>query len=149
MKVLTETPAAPVLIPSGLQLKLPQGIVGFPEHKKGEVVHIEEQLPFQWLRLVGPMPLNFVVIEPAGIVPDYTPELFDDDANSLGIQSAEDALVLNIVTVGRNQPATATVNLVGPIIINRHTGLARQVVISNHGRYSARHPLVTGDEVGQ
>ncbi len=149
MKVLTETPAAPVLIPSGLQLKLPQGIVGFPEHKKGEVVHIEEQLPFQWLRLVGPMPLNFVVIEPAGIVPDYTPELFDDDANSLGIQSAEDALVLNIVTVGRSQPATATVNLVGPIIINRHTGLARQVVISNHGRYSARHPLVTGDEVGQ
>lgn len=149
MKVLTETPAAPVLIPSGLQLKLPQGIVGFPEHKQGEVVHIEEQLPFQWLRLVGPMPLNFVVIEPAGIVPDYTPELFDDDANSLGIQSAEDALVLNIVTVGRSQPATATVNLVGPIIINRHTGLARQVVISNHGRYSARHPLVTGDEVGQ
>lgn len=143
MKVLSENPTPTVATPSGLILDLPCGIVGFPEHKRGEVLHIEEQLPFQWLRLQGPTPLNFVVIDPAGLVPDYTPELFDEDAASLGIRTAEDALVLNIVTVSRTQPATATVNLVGPVIINRHTGRAKQVVISNHTRYSARHPLVT------
>jgi flagellar assembly factor FliW len=32
---------------------------------------------------------------------------------------------------------------VGPVIINRRTGLAKQVVLANHTRYSARHPLVT------
>jgi flagellar assembly factor FliW len=143
MKVLSETPTAAVVAPPDFQLEFPNGIVGFPEHQRGEVLHIEDQLPFQWLRLHGPMPLNFVVIDPVGIVPDYTPELFDEDAASLGIVTADDALLLNIVTVGRTQPVTATVNLVGPIVINRHTGRAKQVVISNHGRYSARHPLVT------
>lgn len=143
MKVLSDQPASLVAAPTGLTLELPFGIVGFPDHKQGEVVNVEDQLPFQWLRLQGPTPLNFVVIDPCGIVPDYTPELFDEDAVSLGITSAEDALLLNIVTVGRTHPATATVNLVGPIVINRHTGRARQVVISNHSRYNARHPLVT------
>lgn len=142
MKVLTETPTAAVVAPLDFQLEFPSGIVGFPEHNRGEVLHVEDQLPFQWLRLHGPIPLNFVVIDPVGIVPDYTPELFDEDAASLGIVTADDALLLNIVTVGRTEPVTATVNLVGPIVINRHTGRAKQVVISNHGRYSARHPLV-------
>jgi flagellar assembly factor FliW len=145
MKVLTENPSPTVVSPIDFPLDLPHGLVGFPEHTRGEVLHIEEQLPFQWLRLHGPTPLSFVVIDPIGLLPDYTPELFDEDAASLGIETADDALVLNIVTVGRTQPATATANLVGPIIINRHTGQARQVVISNHGRYSARHPLVTAE----
>jgi flagellar assembly factor FliW len=143
MKVLNDTLPATALAPLDFELAFPAGIVGFPHHTRGEVIHIEEQLPFQWLRLHGPTPLNFVVIDPTGIIPDYLPELFDEDAASLGIETAEDALLLNIVTVGRTQPATATVNLVGPIVINRHSGRAKQVVISNHSRYSARHPLVT------
>jgi flagellar assembly factor FliW len=142
MKVLSETPSAAVVVPVDFQLEFPNGIVGFPDHKRGEVLHVEDQLPFQWLRLHGPIPLNFVVIDPVGIVSDYTPELFDEDAASLGIATADDALLLNIVTVSRTEPATATVNLVGPIVINRHTGRAKQCVISNHGRYNARHPLV-------
>lgn len=146
MKVLTETTPATVVAPLDYSIELPHGIVGFPQHTRGEVLHIEEQLPFQWLRLQGPTPLNFVVIDPTGLLPDYTPELFDEDAASLGIESAEDALLLNIVTVGRTQPASATVNLVGPIVINRHTRQARQVVISNHSRYSARHSLVTVEQ---
>ncbi|MEN9841984.1 MAG: hypothetical protein RL376_1784, partial [Verrucomicrobiota bacterium] len=120
----------------------PNGIVGFPEHRRGEVFHFADQLPFQWLRLHGPSPLHFVVIDPIGLLPDYAPELFDDDANALGIIDSSDALVLNIVTV-RDQASTANVNLVGPIIINRHTGVARQVVVANHTQFSARHPLVT------
>ena len=144
MKVLDEN--SPDLAPAGpppLVLTFAAGLVGFPHHHRGEVFHIAEQLPFQWLRLHGPDPLHFVVIDPAGLVPDYNPELFDDDAAALGIASSADALVLNIVTVLGKEPATATVNLVGPVIINRHTGAARQVVIANHTRYQARHPLVT------
>lgn len=143
MKVLDEStlPAAPVA-PPALELTFPNGIVGFPEHRRGEVFHFADQLPFQWLRLHGPAPLHFVVIDPIGLLPDYAPELFDDDASALGIMDSSDALVLNIVTV-RDQASTANVNLVGPIIINRHTGVARQVVVANHTQFSARHPLVT------
>ena len=145
MKVLSEPVSNPPLPPSALpsHLELPAGIVGFPEHKQADLFAVPEQLPFRWLRLHGPEPVHFVVIEPGGLIPDYVPELFDDDAAALELQSAEDALVLNIVTVSRTEPATATVNLVGPLIINRRTGVARQVVLANHSRYSARHPLVT------
>ena len=144
MKVLAET--TPDLAPAGppaLSLHFAAGLVGFPDHQRGEIFHIPEQLPFQWLRLHGPDPLHFVVIDPVGLVADYHPELFDDDASVLGIMSADDALVFNIVTVRGQEPTTATANLVGPVIVNRHTGAARQVVIANHSSYSARHPLVT------
>jgi flagellar assembly factor FliW len=143
MKVLAEplTPAAETTVPCVLELRFSSGIVGFPEHRRGEVFHLADQLPFQWLRLHGPLPLHFVVIDPSGLVADYAPELFDDDATALGIASAADALIYNIVTV-RDDPSRATVNLVGPIIVNRHTGAARQVVVANHALYSARHPLV-------
>ncbi len=144
MKVLAESPviAASPEAPPAFELRFATGIVGFPDHRRGEIFHLPDQLPFQWLRLHGPAPLHFVVIDPCGIIPDYAPELFDDDAAALGITTAADALLFNIVTV-RDQPSAATVNLVGPIVVNRHTGAARQVVVANHSLFSARHPLVT------
>lgn len=144
MKVFAEPlPAAADADPAprSLDLRFSTGIVGFPEHRRGEVFHLPDQLPFQWLRLHGPSPLHFVIIDPVGLVPGYAPELFDDDATALGIGCAGDALIYNIVTV-RDDPSRATVNLVGPIIVNRHTGAARQIVVANHALYSARHPLV-------
>ena len=123
-------------------LRLPEGLVGFPEYKTFELLFEPEQLPFIWLRLHGPDLLHFVVIEPGGIIPDYELELFDEDASSLGLSSPADAMVLNIVTVKPAQQASATVNLAGPIVLNRRTGIAKQCVLANHGRYSAHHPLV-------
>ncbi len=130
---------------SGHLLKLPKGLIGFPDHTSFELLYQPDQLPFRWLRLIGPDTVHFVVIEPNGIVPEYEPELFDEDAAALGLVDPGDALVLNIVSVSHGEPVTATVNLVGPIIINRRTGIARQVVLSNHGRYNARHPLVVSE----
>lgn len=148
MKVLPEpTPtvsasAAPPSLPA--RLTFPAGIIGFPDHRQGELISVPDEAPFRWLKLTGPHDLHFVVIEPAGFVPDYLPELFDEDAAALGITGADDAAVLLVVTVARTQPATATANLVGPVVVNRHTGEARQVVLANHSHYNARHPLVTG-----
>ena len=142
MKVLAEIPSPPAAAAAPApELRFASGIVGFPDHRCGEIFQIADQHPFQWLRLHGPSPLHFVVIDPCGIVPDYAPELFDDDAAALGIACSSDALIFNIVTV-RDDPSRATVNLVGPVVVTRHTGVARQVVVANHSLYSARHPLV-------
>lgn len=127
---------------AGNVIKLPEGLIGFPEHKSFELFFQEDQLPFRWMRLLGSEPIHFVVIEPGGIIPGYEPELFDEDAAVLGITGADDALVLNIVTVSNTEPVTATVNLIGPVIINRRTSIAKQVVLANHARYDARYPLV-------
>ena len=125
------------------EVDLPAGLIGFPDHKRMELVYVPEQLPFLWMRLKGPDPLNFVVIEPRGVVADYEPEIFDEDAAALGITGPNDATVLNIVCLDQAHPQKATVNLAGPVIINRRTGVGRQVVLANHGRYSARHPLLS------
>lgn len=141
MKVSTETAT---LAEAPLKnVRLLGGLIGFPEHTGFELLYHPDQLPFRWIRLLGAEPVDFVVIDPSGIVPDYELELFDEDAESLGIADASDAQVFNIVAVTRTQPPTATVNLVGPIIVNRRTGVAKQVVLANHTRYSARYPLVT------
>jgi flagellar assembly factor FliW len=145
MKVSTES-ATTEPTQANQQISLPKGLVGFPQHTSFELLYAPDQLPFVWMRLLGPDTLHFVVIEPCGIIPDYEPELFDEDAEFLGIRESADAMVLNIVAVKPTQPPTATVNLAGPVVVNRRTGVAMQCVLSNHSRYSAHHPLVTSGE---
>jgi len=134
---------------SAQQFSLPAGLVGFPEYNAFELLADPEQLPFVWMRLLGPDVIHFVVIEPGGIIPDYELDLFDEDAAFLGISDSADALVLNIVTVKGTVPATATVNLAGPVVVNRHTGIGKQCVLANYSRYSAHHPLVEKSATGQ
>ena len=142
MKVATALPAESSGTSPANVVTLPFGLIGFPNHKRMEVVYLPEQLPFLWMRLDGPTALHFVVIEPGNFMTDYEPEGFDEDAVALGIKGPEDALVLNIVYVQPGKPLEATVNLVGPVIINRHTGVGKQVVLANHGRFSAHYPLL-------
>jgi flagellar assembly factor FliW len=125
-----------------MEFELQAGLIGFPDARKIELIFNPEELPFMWLRSVEDRGLNFVVVEPQGIVADYAIELTDDDAERLELQNAEDALVLNIVTVRPDDAGGATINLIGPIVINRRTLVGRQVVISNFSDYSARQPLV-------
>ena len=82
---------------------------------------------------------SFFACEQADIVPDFLCLSKGITGGTLPLSWATRATRLT----ARAQPPTATVNLVGPVIINRRTGLAKQVVLANHTRYSARHPLVT------
>lgn len=141
MKVLPEQ-----VLPGTQQLDineftLPQGIVGFPTYTQATLVIQQDQAPF-WMKLKGPEgSVNFVVVEPKGVIPDYEPELFENDALALGLSDASEALVLNILTMRPGAPGEATVNLIGPIVVNRRTRIGRQLVIANYSRYRARQPL--------
>lgn len=141
MKVTAESAAT--VAPTD-EIQLPQGLVGFPDYTHFSVIFQEDQLPFCWMRLQGrDDELHFVVVEPGNVLPDYEPEIYDEDAAELELTDPADAMLLNIVTVTRGAQASATINLTGPVVINRRTGRAKQVVLANHGSYSARHPLVT------
>jgi flagellar assembly factor FliW len=143
MKILQDVNPADLGEPASNFFTLPQGLIGFPAYTRAELVSLPNQLPFTWMKLHGPTDsIFFVVIEPAGIVPDYNPELFDRDAAALDLQSSSEALVLNIVSLSSQNPVDATVNLVGPIIVNRRTRLARQLVIANYSNYSACYQLL-------
>ena len=129
-------------------IAFPQGIFGFPELKCCELIYKEDELPFMWLQEREKGGLAFIVLDPIGSIPDYTVEIPDDDVDKLGIESEEDVLILNIVTINKDVPQKITANLVGPIIVNRRTREARQVIINNYERYSPKYELPTGEPAG-
>jgi flagellar assembly factor FliW len=123
------------------EIFLPEGLVGFPELKHMEILIDERELPFMWLNSVEEGGLSFIIAEPAQILPDYEARISEADAEALELSSQEDAFILNIVTVAPGPPRRITINLPGPIVINRHTRKGRQVVLLNYEDYSARHLL--------
>jgi flagellar assembly factor FliW len=143
MKVLPELYPTDLDAPAANTFALPHGLIGFARYTRAELVYQTDHLPFLWMTLHSSADaVHFVVIEPGGIIPGYEPELFDDDAFTLDLSDPAEAMVLNIVTLQRQSPLAATVNLVGPIIVNRRLRVGRQVVIANYSRYNAHHPLV-------
>jgi flagellar assembly factor FliW len=81
-----------------------------------------------------------VVVPPSVFFPDYEPELDDEVVDALDLRSAEDALLLVIVTLGE-AAAEATANLLGPVVINQRTRAAAQAVLAS-GQHGTRVPLV-------
>lgn len=143
MKVLPDIIPSETESPLANAFSLPQGIIGFRDFTRAELLYLPDHLPFLWMKLHSLTDVvHFIVIEPAGFIPGYSPELFEEDALGLGLTDAADAMVLNIVSLQQQRPIEATVNLVGPIVVNRRTKIGRQFVISNYSRYNAHHPLV-------
>ena len=127
------------------QLTLPQGLFGFSEIRSMELFYDMEELPFMWLREQNKNGLAFIVIEPGGIIPDYAVEISDADVELLGITGSDDTMILNIVTLPSEQSSKISVNLVGPVIVNRNSLAAKQCIINNHDKYSARYLLDLSD----
>jgi flagellar assembly factor FliW len=123
-------------------IALPHGLIGLPQTTELQLVRNSESWPLVTLQSPDPDGLHFLAIEPHDLVADYVLELNDLDTEALGLTRAEDAQVLNLVTVHSTEPQYVTTNLIGPVIINRHTLAARQVILANSERYSAWHVLV-------
>ena len=133
----TETGPAPTAI--GCNVRLPMGILGFEQMKEYLLIANPEEEPFRWLQVKDNPSLAFVVLDPFFVAPDYRPDIPDPDVEFLGIGSPEDVALFNIVTL--HGPNRATINLKGPVVINRSTGVGKQVILANAGDYSVQHPL--------
>lgn len=139
MKVAETVETKPWAADATQIIEFPAGLLGFEHFKKYVLLGAEEEAPFMWLQVVEEPNLAFVVVPPAVVVSDYTPDLSEEDVAYLGLESPEDALVLNIVTV--RGPTRATVNLKGPLVINRRTLVGKQVIPHNAAEYPVNHPL--------
>ena len=71
--------------------------------------------------------------------PEYEFDLDNGTAERLGLDVADDAVVFAVVTL-RERPEDSTLNLLGPIVVNRLTHEAAQVVLPTTS-YSVRAPL--------
>jgi len=121
------------------RINLPLGLLGFEPTKRYALLANPAEQPFAWLKAEGESSLAFVVIDPFVVLPAYKPEIPNADADFLGIKTPEDAVMLGIVTI--HGPSQATMNLKGPIVINRHSHVGKQVIIANSAEYSVQHPL--------
>jgi flagellar assembly factor FliW len=120
-------------------ITFPVGLLGYEAIKQYVLLSYPDEAPFMWLQMLEEPNQGFVVVSPVGLVPGYLPDLNQDDVDFLGLDASDDAILLNIVTLRRD--GQATVNLKGPIILNRRTLKGKQVIPLNSHHYSLQHPL--------
>ena len=99
----------------------------------------DEASPISELRSVERPEVRFVVATPGVFFSDYAIELDEQDCESLGLTEAADALILTVLTVGRDAAST-TANLLAPIVINAKTRDAVQVILTGSD-WPVRAPL--------
>lgn len=85
--------------------------------------------------------LAFLVVPPGVLFEDYVIEIPEEDCTQLELEDANDVLVL--VIVRRRGVPTPVVNLVAPIVVNRRTRMAAQVVLQESG-YGLTVPVDAG-----
>jgi flagellar assembly factor FliW len=120
-------------------IRFPLGLLGFEAVKDYVLLAKPGDEPFLWLQVLNDPALAFLVLSPFSFVPTYEPDIAADDVAFLGLNAPEDALLFNIVTVRGAQQAT--LNLKGPIVLNRHTLVGKQVIPANAVEFSVQHPL--------
>jgi flagellar assembly factor FliW len=101
---------------------------GFPDHQRFALVQLDEAGVLCSLQSVEDPDLRFLVVPPSAFFPDYSPVIDDATVSTLGITSAEDAIVLLVVNPG-DDAGTATANLMAPVVVNLATRQGGQVVL--------------------
>jgi len=120
-------------------IQLPYGLLGFERVKNYILLTRPEEDPFLWFQMIGDTKHAFLVVPPHFVLPGYRPDLSELDVAFLELNDPSEAFVLNIVTM--RGEGHATVNLKGPIVINRRTLIGKQVIPINAAAYAIRHPL--------
>lgn len=120
-------------------IHLPAGLLGFEKNKKYLLKSNPEEEPFHWFQVVDDPAITFLVVSPFEVLPDYQPDISAEDARILQLETPEDAFLLNIVTLRPN--GRSTINLKGPIVVNRFSLIGKQVILTNAAEYSVQHPL--------
>jgi flagellar assembly factor FliW len=120
-------------------IRLPFGLLGFEHVKQYVLLTNPAEEPFMWFQMLDDAKRAFLVAPPARLVPDYEPDISEDEVDFLELADPSDAFLLNIVTLRGN--GQATVNLKGPVVINRRTLIGKQVILNNAAQYSLHHPL--------
>lgn len=122
------------------ELHFAGGLAGFPDSERYALVEVPEAPPLYRLTSLDEPGVEFVVVPPAALFPDYAPTIDDESAARLGLTDAADALLLVVLTLGEDV-ASSTANLLAPIVVNQVERRAGQVVTTDD--WPLRAPLRT------
>lgn len=120
----------------------PEGLIGFENNKRFIIKTKDGFEPFYWLLCLDEPGLLFPVIDPFLIMKDYRPSPSGTELQSIGIKNRSDVRFLAVVTVGQHVDQVS-VNLRGPIVINKLRNLGKQIILMD-SEYLVKHPIKAG-----
>ncbi len=122
------------------QIRMFSGIFGSEHVKQHELIGRSAEEPFLWLQSFGGPDGAFLVVSPFLVRQDYQPEISEPDLAAAKVQNSSTVLLYKITTLHDHAPAT--VNFKGPIVINRFTKMANQVVLNYADDDSIDHRIM-------
>jgi flagellar assembly factor FliW len=117
---------------------LPDGFPGAGDQPQFLLYPEPGSAPFQRLEGLQPPHARFLLIPPSAVTTDYAPSLSENDLRSLKIEKADDAMILNLVTL--EDSGGIQINLERPLVFNRHTRIGKQIIPTNAEQF---HRFIT------
>ncbi|MCU1492395.1 MAG: FliW protein [Acidimicrobiaceae bacterium] len=126
---LTVTDAQPTTVAERI-LIFDRPLIGFPGTRRYMLRSLgDAYAPFATLSSLDEEGLGFIVVAPGALYRDYVVEIPEPEAAALGLTGSGDVEIFTLVT--RHGGAAPTVNLMGPIVVNRRSDRASQVVLQD------------------
>ena len=103
---------------------------GFPAHREFVLVRLNDDgLLYAFTSIQDPE-LRFLVAPPEPFFPDYAPEIENEVFAALNTKDPDRLLLMTVITAGVDE---TTANLLAPIVLDRDSMRAVQVVLSGSG----------------
>ena len=126
-------PIGAIMTDTGLDLPIidmATPMAGFPAHRQFVLVRLnEESLLYAFTSIQDPS-LRFLVAPPEPFFPDYAPEIESEVLAALNTKDPDRLLVMVVITAGVEE---TTANLLAPIIVDRDSHRAIQVILQDSG----------------
>ena len=103
---------------------------GFPRHRQFVLVRLNDEGLLYAFTSTDDPELRFLVAPPEPFFPDYAPEIEDEVFAALNTTDPDRLLLLVVITAGVNE---TTANLLAPIVVDRDSRRAVQVILSGSG----------------
>ncbi len=117
----------------------PDGLLGFEKYTKFALIDSEYE-PFIWLQSTEESSLAFLMIDPFLICSDYEADIDDSTLKNIGVESAEDIIIMTLVTIPKDGSAI-TANFLGPVVINKKNRKCLQVILTDN-RWTTKFDIV-------
>ena len=101
---------------------------GFAPLTDFELEHVDGAPGLYTLRDTAGADLRLFLLDPTYYVPEYLPELTDEDLGALGASSVGE---VDVYVVADIQGGVPVVNLLAPIVVNPGSGAATQLILED------------------
>lgn len=128
-------------IDASLQVFFPEGLFAFENYRHFALLPTKSGSTFHWLQSLEEARLAFLITEITGITTQYKPNIGPEFLTLIEAPALDHTEIWGIITVPAGKPEGMTINLQGPVLINRAKKLGGQFV-SDDPAHLVRTPLL-------